>query len=41
LVAGVQQINARIPEFAETGPSVPVVMEVNGHGPLGATLAIQ
>lgn len=41
LVAGVQQINARIPEFAETGPAVPVVMEVNGYGPLGATLAIQ
>jgi len=41
LVAGVQQINARIPESAETGPAVPVVMEVNGYGPLGATLAIQ
>lgn len=41
LVAGVQQINARISEFAQTGPAVPVVMEVNGYGPLGATLAIE
>lgn len=41
LVAGVQQINARISEFAQTGPAVPVVMEVSGYGPLGATLAIE